>query len=300
MIHIRFAILIYIVGLLLFLTLNPQSITQESQFLEKNDTPSPGNKFLLLLWPEEGGMLQEASGQESLLNAFNNAWYDNHLPSYTGMSLEIHLPQSQSLYSFAHMIKNTWPECIEGDRWFIENEINQTQFPFLDQRKYVPILMRSTQRYSAELIFRSRATQWEGSLGVVHSDYEIGGKLQLEEWQSKSNSQNPWIAFHSTDEVLRQFFIGSCNAAAVPQGALERFLEKYNKEKFAQRLQRIELETQGFATTFFLRKDLYDDPLMRTLITESWLRNHFSGQLIPLPSAWPFTGEDMIQNTFNN
>jgi len=254
------------------------------------DEKTSRQSFLMVLWPEHGGLIHSVSGEKTVEEDLQNAWHEGHLPTYTGMGIYFYSPKSDSLKSYLQAVEKMSPECIEGDGWFIEREINGFQSGFSSNRKYYPLLSvhcGQDDELSPEILFRSHLAHWQGLLGVVHPSYEIGGGLQLEYWRKKTGKDPDWAALYSTEETLRQFFIGSIKAAAIPGKALDDFLQKNGREDLAGRIDRTSLDLKGSPPAIYLRRDLFENPFFRTLIAETWLRNHFQEWFRSLPAAWP-------------
>ncbi|MEW6237793.1 MAG: hypothetical protein AB1656_20595 [Candidatus Omnitrophota bacterium] len=258
----------------------------ELQPNEKTSRPT----FLMVLWPERGGLIRSVTGDISVEDDLRNAWHDGHLPTYTGMAIQFYAPQSDSLKSYLQAVEKASPECIEGDGWFIEREINGYQNGFAANRKYYPLLSvhpGEEEKFSPEILFRSPLAHWQGLLGVVHPSYDIGGGLQLEYWKQKTGKDADWVALYSTEETLRQLFIGSIKAAAVSGKSLDDFLQKSGREDLAGRIDRTILDREGSPPAIYLRRDLFDNPFFRTVIAETWLRGHFPKWFHSLAAAWP-------------
>lgn len=82
--------------------------------------------------------------------------------------------------------------------------------------------------------------------------------------------------------------VGSIQAAAVPQGALEVFLAANDRSELTENFYRITVPNPLPKTMIFLRQDWYSDPLKRTIISETWLRDALPSQLQLVPQTFSF------------
>ncbi|MGI6457159.1 MAG: hypothetical protein ACOX5R_16290 [bacterium] len=249
--------------------------------------PVQDNVFTVLFWSDAAGWVRSSSSSETLLASIQESWFDNHLPTYMGYSLQLIEPESDSLRRYLDIVHKESPECIEADPSFLEQEINARE------ALYIPILEiqadSSTMENSADIIFRPSANPWTGTLGVVHPAYPVGGGIQIEYWQKQTMSQPNWIAFYSTSEVLRHLLAGTIQAAAVPSGSFHAFLQQQNRLDLFAQFSSFTIPEGGSLTQLYLRRDIFNNILYRTLIKETWLRNVFSSQfnMIPLPGSAP-------------
>ena len=270
---------IYLIGVMVYLFLatlfcSALAIPQEN--------PLANNAFRFSVWPAVDSIITGASNPASMTTLLVDSWYKGHLPTYAGKTLQILLPESDSLKTYTQQIEANQPECIEGDSWFVEREINK------QNRLYIPILMEKPSLLPKSLlIFRSKQNIWQGVLGVVHPSMSTGGKDQIEFWEKQNNRKPDWVAFYSAEETLRHLLIGSVESIAVPANALESFLAKENRLDLLQRLNIISLPETQSNVRIFLRKDLYDQLLFRTLIGETWLRNYFPQSFFAVSFAEP-------------
>ncbi|HQH74538.1 MAG TPA: hypothetical protein PK360_20855, partial [bacterium] len=83
------------------------------------------------------------------------------------------------------------------------------------------------------------------------------------------------------EEVLRHLFVGGVQAAAVPEGTIDAFLREHNRLDLLDRVIRVRVPKVDQYPVIYLRRDLYEAPRIRTLISETWLRDHFSPWLQP-------------------
>jgi hypothetical protein len=209
-----------------------------------------------------------------------NAWYKDHLPTYTGKALQIIEPPFDLYTEYQNLVRKESPACIEGDYGFVESVINQSE------PVYIPILsVKSNQ--TASLVFRSPEPNWNGTLGVVHPQMSTSGRLQIDYWKKQINQEPNWVAFLSSQEALRHLLAGTVDVAAVTMGDLERFLRQKNRLDLLNQCTQLSIPSSTPNTFIFLRKDLYDNLLLRILITETWLRNNFTSifQLAPVTPA---------------
>ncbi|MGC9328753.1 MAG: hypothetical protein ACP5I1_14050, partial [Candidatus Hinthialibacter sp.] len=192
-------------------------------------------------------------------------------------------PQSDSLDAYLRKVIYLEPECIEGDFLFVTQEINQ------DEIRYYPLLEEITTQsddqspIQGEIVFLDQNDLWQGKLGVVHPQYSVGGKYQIDYWKKETGKEPQTVTLYSPMEVLRHLFVGSIQAAAVPAGRLEFFLETYQRNDLMHQLIRIPVPETAKPPVIFLHRDYYANPLLRTLITETWLRDHFQNQVHSIP-----------------
>lgn len=191
----------------------------------------------------------------------------------------------KSIQTYLQLIERLQPICIEGDPVFVERVINRQ-----GQQPYLPIL-QSTSSQNAELIFRTPSPNWHGTLGVIHPSYNPGGRLQMQRWQQEHGSLPETHPFYSPEEVLMHLMVGSIQAAAVPQGALEEFLAANDRSELTENFYRITVPNPLPETMIFLRQDWFTDPFKRTIISETWLRDAYPSQLKPVPQAFSFITE---------
>lgn len=249
---------------------------------EENAKPK-SRSFHFLRWPGVGSVIQETKAINGSQNSLLTAWNEGRLLSYTGQTLELVSEKSDSLEKFLRWVRYSQPECIEGDKDFILEEIN-SQDPL-----YAPILQEIEQKSEnketihGEIVFLDKNDLWHGKLGVVHPKYSVGGKFQINYWKEQSEKEPDIVSLYSPQETLRHLFIGDIHAAAIPEGAVEIFLKAHNREDLSEHLIRIRMPQTAPLPTIFLRKDLFSEPLARTLIAETWLRNGFPEWMIPVP-----------------
>ncbi len=239
----------------------------------------PGIDFLL--WNERGGMIENAT-LEPVIPRLEEHWHERLLPSMLSVRLNIHAAKTDSLQYFRQMIERMQPACLEGEPAFVEYAVNPHR-----QMKYIPVL-QSSHPLAAELVFRSPSPNWEAVLGVVHPSYSAGGRLQIAYWEAQQEFTPKTVAFDTTHETLLHLMVGSVQAAAVPHGALERFLGEQNRMDLLDRFHRIKIENPLPAVMIYLRQDWYEDTLRRTLISETWLRDCFPERLriVPQPVSY--------------
>ncbi|MBN2327145.1 MAG: hypothetical protein JXR73_08310 [Candidatus Omnitrophica bacterium] len=244
--------------------------------------PPQKKTFHFVMWPGANSTFQYAPSGETSLHPLFAAWNNSHLLAYTGLDLSIE-SKSDSLDAYLRKVKYLEPECIEGDFSFVTEEINQEEkiyYPLLEEKRSQSIDQPPIQ---GEIIFLEQNDLWQGKLGVVHPRYSVGGKYQIEYWKKEAGEDPQTVVFYSPMETLRHLFVGSIQAAAVPVGQLEIFLEAYHRQDLLDRLIRIPAPGRANPPAIFLHKQYYANPLIRTLITETWLRDHFQNQLAPLP-----------------
>lgn len=236
----------------------------------------PGFDFLF--WNQSGSIIQSPS--ISVTQRMEEHWHDQLLPSILSVQVKFHTPKTIQIY--LQMIDRLQPVCIEGDPAFVELVVNQQR-----QLPYIPIL-ECTEAQNAEIIFRTTAPNWQGVLGVIHPSYNPGGRLQIQHWQQKNGSAPETHTFYSHQEVLMHLMVGSIQAAAVPQGALDTFIQSIHRHDLANEFYRVPIKNPLPATMLFLREDWYRNPIKRTVITETWLRDALPKQLQLTPQALSF------------
>ncbi len=284
------------INVILFMMISSNVFADHGFIGESKDTV-----FSFLLWPDRGGLIDASTRYQTMNLLLKNRWHKALFPTYTGMTVEIHKPNSRSLKDFVQVVQKNKPEAIEGCAWFIEHEINQTKNGYFRDRLYYPVLTVRNNKLDdlhAMILFRSNSVRWKGTLGVVHPSYTLGGRLQLENWEHKVNGSVDWVALNSTGEVLRQFFIGSIDAAAVPEGSLNDFLANHGREDLRKHLKSVMIEPSFNFTSIYLRKDIYNQPFMRTMVVENWLRNHFADNVKFVPLTWPFLSEKTLRRFY--
>ncbi len=246
---------------------------------------STAKTFHFLLWQGPASFNKSATSAINDRLPLENAWHDGRLLSYTGREIRILSPKIESLEKYLRIVLNSHPECIEGDPGLIERVVNR------QIREYVPILEVNSQSnqqsavLQGEIIFLEQSELWRGRLGVVHPEYDIGGRSQIEYWADKTGQAPETITLYSPKEALRHLFVGSIEAAAIPEGVLETFLHEHKKIDLLDKIIRVQMPYKGRPSVIFLRKDLYYDPLMRTLVSETWLRDHFPDKLQLIPAV---------------
>jgi len=249
------------------------------------DKTQPGWKiFDLVLWPEKGGFIDSVTSPAAE-KRLENAWFDACMPTYSGRALRTMVPENNSLEVFLRLIQTTRPSAIEGDSGFVERNVNQPE------RIYIPFLERIDTKNGkesvlhGEIVFASPQPKWEGVLGVIHPDFSIGGKAQIDYWREQTGKDTNWVAFQSGKELLRHLFAGSIEAAAVPEETIGAFLREIGREDLANRIVRMAVPQAFPHTQFYLRRDLYDDLFLRTLISETWLRDRFPEGFKPVSAG---------------
>lgn len=226
--------------------------------------------FRMVVWPAADSVIFGATNPADITTLLVDTWYKGHLPTYTGKTIQILYPETDSLKNYIQQIERDRPECLEGDYWFVEREINK------QARLYMPLLTEKTSPLlRGILVFRSKQNLWQGVLGIVHPSMSLGGKQQIENWEKQTGHLPNWVAFYSVSETLRHLLAGSVQSVAIPDNALESFLRKENRLDLLQRLEKVPLNEIQPSIRIYLRKDLYDQLLFRTLIAETWLRNYF-------------------------
>ncbi len=263
-----------------------------NQTLAQQNIKAGWDQFEFLFWPEKGGLIESSTIPESVIQNLRNAWHESLLPVYTNKVIQFRKSESESLDWYRNVVENTQPACIEGDAWYIEQVINHKDGQAFD-RQYIPILRvkhpseNERVKLQAEIVFRNQSNLWTGILGVVHSDYSVGGKTQLEYWKRETGGEADMVAFHSSREVLRHLFAGTIDAAAVPKGELDSFLNELDNNMMLSQFIRISIPNSDSNTFIFLKKDLFTDAYIRTLISETWLRNNFPDTFEYVPYTFP-------------
>lgn len=232
--------------------------------------------FHFLVWPYPDSLITGATDPETQANRFSSAWYNGHLPTYTGKALQMILPKTDSIQTYLETIQSVSPECLEGDAHFIAQEVNA------DTLRYIPVLKQAqTQHGQAEIVFRSSPPSWAGPMGLIHQAFSNGGYRQILYWEAQRGTLASWVSFYSAEEALRHLLAGTVQAAALPEGMVESFLRQQDRMPLLAGLSRIPIPDSYSSPLIFIRSDLYHDLLTRTLVTETWLRNFFSEELIP-------------------
>jgi hypothetical protein len=250
---------------------------------QSSEDRSAAKTFHFLLWQGPASFNKSSTSAINDKLPLENAWHDGRLLSYTGQEIRILSPKLD-LEKYLRIVLNSQPECIEGDPGLIERVVNR------QIREYIPVLevnSQANQQSSAlqgEIIFLEQSELWRGRLGVVHPEYDIGGRSQIEYWADKTGQTPQTITLYSPQEALRHLFVGSIEAAAISRGVLESFLHKYKKTGLLDKIIRVQMPHKGRNSVIFLRKDIYNNPLMRTLISETWLRDHFPDKLKLIPT----------------
>lgn len=239
------------------------------------------DRFQMALWPGPGGLM-EASGAEEAAAGLESAWYAALMPTWLNRPPQIHAPANGSLERYLQTVEAYRPECIEGEAGFVERAAVRG-----GRMDYYPVLECAGEPLGAEIVFRQGAGPWTGTLGVVHPDYTPGGRAQIDHWRAAAGSEPAWVAYHSVREVLSHLFVGSIEAAAVPAGSLGAFLRERNRESLAPGLTRIVVPGAESRVGVYLRGDLYEKPLYRALVSETWLRGQFPSRFAPVPRTWP-------------
>lgn len=227
-------------------------------------------EWIFLRWP-----LREAPGVEKELAAadLENAWHENRIYRHVQKTLRIIEPTTDSLTEFLDLLRIHKPQCVEADWEFAKNRLNTQGVA------YVPTLrFRHAFQIQAELVREpsaSSATDW---LGVVSPEFSMGGGAQIAHIQELRGADVPWHSFGSPRETLRQLFVGAVNAAAVPAGYYDLFLREMGRTDLTDRFQRERFPTETLRV-YWLREDVYRNLFLRTVITETWLRDRFAGRV---------------------
>lgn len=237
----------------------------------------PGFDFIV--WNQSGGLIHSGTPDQTI-SRLEEHWHHQLMPSMLSVQLQIHKPISMEFY--LKMIERLQPVCIEGDPAYVELAVNAQR-----QMKYIPIL-QTKHTLAGELIFRSPAPNWQGELGVVHPDYNPGGRLQMQLWKAQTGTNPQPHVFNSPQEALMHLMVGSVQAATVPEGALDDFLEEQHRLDLLDYFHRIETPNPLPATMIFIRQDWYTNTVKRTLITETWLRDALPQKLSLVPKAVSF------------
>ncbi|MBD3267609.1 hypothetical protein GF373_13150 [bacterium] len=236
-----------------------------------------GSKFLFLTWPGSGSLFHNNTQRKEHLI---NAWYESHIPAFIDKSLNVVVPEPETIEGFERSIQTLQPDCLEGDFNYIQEVINR------DDTQYIPILAYfDRDSPQAQLIFRHPQNRWEEPLGVIHPQMTVGGRQQIQFWSRQTGETVEWVPFYSTEEVLRHFLAGSIQAAAVPEDVLWPFLSKQNRQDLAGNFTQVRIPVPFPPIVIFLREDCYDTALMRTVVQETWLRNLFPHLFRALPAA---------------
>ncbi len=249
------------------------------------------NQFQFVFWPGHGSLCETTNTGVSMPEQLQTAWHSSHLPTYLKKNLRIVIPENSSLKQYNTIVQTMQPACIEIEMAYLEEVVNRSAY---EQKTltYLPILLvkKTTidpDPIQAEILFRNRSMLRKGILGVVHPLYSIGGKTQLEYWQTQIGTTADMVAFYSPNEVLRHLFAGTIQAAAIPRQDIELFLQKAGKEKLPSSYQRIPVPDSISVLVIGLRADLFHDNFIRTLVSETWLRDHFPAEFKIIPSTGP-------------
>lgn len=241
------------------------------------------SSFHFLFWPTFGSLSQTVSQGQPFSQSLQKAWQDSRLLGYLGRPLICISSKTDSVEKYLQTILYSRPECIEGDAGLLEKEINPKE------RLYDPLLQRIPEESDnqidlrGEIVFLDRTDLWQGRLGVIHSQYEVGGGFQIAYWKQETGAVPDIVTLYSPWEALRHLMVGSIQAAAIPVGVLETFLKIHHREDLLDRVLRIRMPVNTNLPMIYLRHDLYVDPLMRTLIAETWLRDRFPDLFVSAP-----------------
>lgn len=239
--------------------------------------------FLFAAWPL-GGFLAEP-GAITSSHSLETAWFDAHLPRFTGRSLRIRSSESDSLLEYRTWIAANEPECIEGDVDYIESVINS------GASRYIPILEVRRSHESpalaneAEIIIRSDRSGIAGQYGVVSPYLRAGGGAQIEYWRIAGEEPLEVIFFESPRETLRHLLVGGIQAAGLPAGWFDRYLREKNRLDLLERFEHVTIPTSPPRVAIFLREDIFYDVFLRTLVAETWLRDLYPNELKSIPPS---------------
>ncbi len=219
----------------------------------------------LLRWP-----LRETTLELDLPSSdLEDAWHENRIYRHVQKDLLILEPKSDSLLEFLHLLTEHQPECVEADLSFGYAHLNPISI------QYEPVLQfREPFSAQAELIVSSAGLSNENLLGVVSPDLVNGGGMQLNQLTDEGVADIEWKAFYSPRETIRQLLVGTINAAAVPEGYYELLLNELGRSTIIGRFHREKYDTQSMRV-YWLRRDVYDNVFLRTVIIETWLRDRF-------------------------
>lgn len=234
--------------------------------------------FQFCFWPCAGSILQSST---SALSDIQETWHRSGLITFFGKNLQT-ITNIHSLDKFTRVLSVSSPECVEADPVFMDYLIKE------QHQTYVPIFQVAADQESqepslaGEIVFLDRTDQWKGNMGVIHPHYGIGGYYQIEYWKKKTKSDPKIVAFYSSNETLNHLFVGSIQAAAIPVGDLERYLEAHDRLDLLERVIRFQIPQKGSPPAIYIGKELYENLLKRTLIAETWLRDYFHPFLMPV------------------
>ncbi|MDP8246147.1 MAG: hypothetical protein P9L94_18840 [Candidatus Hinthialibacter antarcticus] len=228
------------------------------------------DQWLLLRWP-----LREATsiGEEIATADFENAWHENRIYRHVQKPLHIIEPSSDSLAEYLDQLRDFQPQCVEADWEFAQAHLNSADV------MYVPVLrFRRPFQIQAELIRELSGSPATNLLGVVSPDFSIGGGIQIARMQEQGGPDIQWHSFASPRETLRQLFVGAIHAAAVPEGYYDLLLREMGRTDLTDRFERERFPAETLRV-YWLREDVYRDLFLRTIITETWLRDRFASRL---------------------
>ncbi len=246
-----------------------------------------GRRFDVFLWPERGGLIDWVTAPEILEERLAGSWFQALMQTYLHRDVQFHFPKDDTLDTYKELILSTKPSCVEGDPQFIEEEINRNQA----DGDYIPLLRvlledKNPKPMRGMIVYPAKDEPWKGVLGVVHPSLYLSGGIQIEYWRKQTGGTVDWVSFYSTQELLFHLFAGTIQAAAVPEGILDQFLFDQGREDLISSVRRIPVPAKRNSyTVLFLHREIYNDPLQRVLISETWLRDHFPDLFQPIPAV---------------
>lgn len=233
--------------------------------------PAPGfcqdilpERFSVLLWPYSTTIL----GTDNTIELLTEEWYNTHLPRVVDGPLELIRTRDWSINAYRDWIIRNRPALIEGERTLVEQALPSSS-------AYIPILFAAAPpaEYPPAVLLEKDDLRRDGILGVISPFLETGGLSQIRHWVQTRSREPDIVALGSPEEVVRHLLVGSIVAAALPQGTLEAYLESMDRIDLADRFTTEVVESAPPRLALYLREDLYQRALLRTLVQENWLRD---------------------------
>ncbi|MBI1386843.1 MAG: hypothetical protein GC154_00155 [bacterium] len=233
--------------------------------------PDEDEAFTLIRWPLEVWLDTGAAPETDQLE---NAWRDGRLASFLGRGVHVVETKPGALDEYYEMIRVQRPECIECELSRDALDGHDVLDEYIAVVEYQPggIL-------DGELIVRDGASEPPSPIAAASMKLESCGASQ-ERWVNEKYSRDAdWAMFDTPLEAMRHLIVGDASAAAAPAGSFAWFLDGMGRSDLLSRFQVIRTPSTGRGVGILLRGDLYKDPFIRTLITETWLRDGFSEKL---------------------
>lgn len=238
-----------------------------ANLLAQTVSSDSGAEFDVLLWPFSGG----DEFNELTLSELEGAWFQSLIPRYIERELAIISPAQGDMGEYERTLVERSPCLVEAERDYALAR------GWLADNKYVLTLSyKAMPERSCLLIQASDPVRPIEMVGGIH--YHAMIEI-LEREPERISSEAALFTFATPLEALLQLIVGAIDAALIPDGDLPFHELSIDRETFESHFSAREITLSPSIRGLWMKKELYDDLFVRTVILETWLRDRFADRL---------------------